>query len=374
MKKVTIVAVVTALAASLLVGPAWAQLSRSAGRGGSLPAAPEAILYDQTNNASANGSPDQDFEAAFNAYDSEGADDFVVNDATGWLVDQVNTIGTTGTAGGATVDVTFYTNSAGGGDPDLPGSAVCTYTALTPVDTAGSFTITLPTACTLCPGTYWVAIQTNQSFGAFGQHFWSNRTTQTGSEGTWRNPGNGFATGCTSFTPQTICGVGGGTNPDYLFSIGGTVGGCTADLAITKTGVANGNQIVYTITVTNNGPVGATGVVVTDTLPAEVTYVSDTCGASNVPPWTWNIGSLANGASVSCDITVDVNTPGAIVNAATVDGNEADPTPSNSTATVTVQGGQVATVEVPTLGEVGLAILLLLLTASGIYFLRRARV
>lgn len=210
--------------------------ARSAGQGGVLLAsalqqpgalaAANLLLYDQTSDPAGNGVPDQVFEAAFDAYDSEAADDFIVPAGSTWLVDEVRTVGTTGTAGSSTVDVTIYMNSAGGGEPDLPGAVVagCSYPGLTPVDTAGSFTIALPTACNLAAGTYWVSIQTHQSFGTNGQHFWSNRTVQTGSEGVWRNPKNGFSSGCTTFRPQTVCGVGGGLSPDLLFQIYGTLG------------------------------------------------------------------------------------------------------------------------------------------------------
>ena len=51
-----------------------------------------------------------------------------------------------------------------------------------------------------------------------------------------------------------------------------------ADLAVTKT-VSNatpnvGDQITFTVTLTNNGPDAATGVQVTDLLPAGLTFVS----------------------------------------------------------------------------------------------------
>lgn len=205
-------------------------LTPSAGRGGVVPPrgaeGTSVLLYDQTDNAASNGVPDQDFEPAFDIYDAEAADDFVVPAGTSWTVDQVRTVGTTGTAGGAKVNVIFYANSAGGGDPDLPGAAVpgCSYSSLQPVDTAGSFTVSLPTACNLPAGTYWVSVQAIQSFASNGQHFWSNRSVQTGSESVWRNPGGGFATTvpCTSFRPQTACGVGGGVSPDLLFQVWGT--------------------------------------------------------------------------------------------------------------------------------------------------------
>jgi hypothetical protein len=224
-------AIMAGIAAALVVSPAMAAFNKSAGATGvnnfPAPDAPGVVLYTQLDSASGNGAPDQDFEASFDAYDSEGADDFVVPAGLVWQVTTINTVGTTGTPGGSTVDVTFYNNggtvAAGGAGP---GTAIagCSYTAIVPTDSTGSFTINLPTACNLPAGTYWVAIQTNQNFGANGQHFWSNRSVASNLGGVWRNPGDGFATGCTAFNRMTTCGVGGGTNPDFLFSLTGTLG------------------------------------------------------------------------------------------------------------------------------------------------------
>jgi len=193
----------------------------AAGVGGQQPfESPRALLYDQTDNAAGNGVPDQDFEAAFDAYDAEAADDFVVPAGdVAWDVDEIATVGTTGTAGGATVDVWFYPDAAG-----WPGAAaVCSYADIVPVDNLGSLTITLPSVCHLPAGTYWLAIQVNQEFGIYGQHFWSNRSAQSNNESVWRNPGGGFGIGCTDWGRQTTCGVGGGAGLDLLFQILGTV-------------------------------------------------------------------------------------------------------------------------------------------------------
>lgn len=185
------------------------------------------VLYDQTDNASGNGAPDQDFEAAYDAYDSTGADDFEVDFADGWDINRVNTTGTTGTAGGSVVDVTFYGDNAGA--PDT-GNTLCSYDDVAPTsDTAGSFVIDLPADCELDAGIAWMAIQTNQNFGANGQHFWSNRSVATLSEAHWENPGDGFATGCTTFSPVSTCIGGAGTPigggfPSFLFSLEGELG------------------------------------------------------------------------------------------------------------------------------------------------------
>jgi len=87
-----------------------------------------------------------------------------------------------------------------------------------------------------------------------------------------------------------------------------------ADLTITN-GVSTatttpGSAIAYTLMVMNNGPETALGIVVTNFLPTEVDYVSNTAGAA--PPigtvFTWNIGTLTPGVSTTCTLNVTANT------------------------------------------------------------------
>ncbi|WP_417744241.1 SdrD B-like domain-containing protein [Rosistilla oblonga] len=121
------------------------------------------------------------------------------------------------------------------------------------------------------------------------------------------------------------------------------------DLSITKTDVGDptspGNTIDYTLTVTNNGPSNATGVVVTDNLPTGVTFVSGTGSQGTVTNnngvITANVGNLASGSTATVTIRVSVasGTTGTISNQATVTGNENDPITNNnsSSTTTTVQ-------------------------------------
>jgi len=117
----------------------------------------------------------------------------------------------------------------------------------------------------------------------------------------------------------------------------------STDLRISKDDSADpppaGQDLVYTITVENLGPSNATGVAVNDPLPAEVTYVSDDCGGTNTPPWTWNIGNLAAGATVVCNITVSINPapPASISNTASVTSTTADPNAANNSDTEATQ-------------------------------------
>jgi uncharacterized repeat protein (TIGR01451 family) len=152
----------------------------------------------------------------------------------------------------------------------------------------------------------------------------------------------------------------------------------TADLALTKTLTTTGtihvgDNVVFALTVTNNGPSSATGVTVTDTLPAGLTYVSNDCGASFASPTlTWSVGALAATASATCNLTVTVTQPGTITNTATATSNEGDATPANNTGQGAVTGQQ-SVIEVPTLGDIGLMALVSLMLASAAFVLRRKR-
>jgi uncharacterized repeat protein (TIGR01451 family) len=158
----------------------------------------------------------------------------------------------------------------------------------------------------------------------------------------------------------------------YSFAIDGVCQIAEADLDISKVGIVNPDETVtYSITVTNQGPADATGVTVTDAFPVELSYLSDTCGG-DFTDGQWDIGGLANGAMATCDVTFDVLEDGEVINTAFVSGNEPDPTAANDSATSTliVDGGP-SVIEIPTLGGVGLAALLLLLGASAFVLLRR---
>jgi uncharacterized repeat protein (TIGR01451 family) len=105
-----------------------------------------------------------------------------------------------------------------------------------------------------------------------------------------------------------------------------------ADLRITKTAdrepALAGGVLVYTLSVTNDGPDGATNVVVVDTLPEGVTWISDTC--PDAPPpgnvVTCTLGSIPSSASAAADITVilDATAHGTIRNSATVSAMQSD--------------------------------------------------
>ncbi|MDI6051349.1 DUF11 domain-containing protein, partial [Flavobacterium sp. XS2P24] len=98
-----------------------------------------------------------------------------------------------------------------------------------------------------------------------------------------------------------------------------------------------GSNVIFTLTASNAGPSSATGVSVTDALPAGYTFVSSTASTGTYTSGTgvWSVGTLANGASATLNITATVNATGSYVNTATITANEADPTLGNNTATST---------------------------------------
>lgn len=87
---------------------------------------------------------------------------------------------------------------------------------------------------------------------------------------------------------------------------------CAANISVTKTDspdpVVAGEQLTYTVTVSNDGPNTAGNVVVIDTLPPEVTYVSDTDSCIEAPAGTLtcDLGSIAPSDDASFDVTVDI--------------------------------------------------------------------
>ena len=133
-----------------------------------------------------------------------------------------------------------------------------------------------------------------------------------------------------------------------------------ADLGITKSDlpdpVVAGTNLVYTITVTNNGPSNSTGFVVSDTLPTGTSWVSfggasaaDCAEASGVVTCTHS-GDLAPGASVTYTVTVlvddDLAASATLSNTATVDGTDVDLVTTNDSATEPTDVDRVADLQI----------------------------
>ncbi len=113
------------------------------------------------------------------------------------------------------------------------------------------------------------------------------------------------------------------------------------DLVVGKTSAGQptaGGGYSYNVTYANNGGAIANNVLITDVLPADMTYITDTTGvpstvAGNVV--SWDMGSLSPGENGFFDVFVDVSAgvaPGTVLtNTAVISSNEVDPNPGDNT-------------------------------------------
>jgi len=126
---------------------------------------------------------------------------------------------------------------------------------------------------------------------------------------------------------------------DYQVEI---VEGSDLEIAMTASSqpAASGRPLSYTISVTNNGPLTATSVTLTDTLPAELIFVSST---PDSPDCTFASGVLTcdlgtMGVTDSSQITVEtiLDHPvwGSFSSSASISAAETDPIQANNSATI----------------------------------------
>lgn len=118
----------------------------------------------------------------------------------------------------------------------------------------------------------------------------------------------------------------------------------SADVSIVKNGpggVTAGQNVVYSIVVTNNGPASANSVTVSDPTPANLTFVSNSGGCAT--PFPCSLGTLTSGQSVTITATYSTSPSfsGNVSNTATVSATSFDPDNSNNSSTkVTNVGAQ----------------------------------
>ena len=147
---------------------------------------------------------------------------------------------------------------------------------------------------------------------------------------------NGVSAAPTSVTDsqlQAVVPVSATTGPIAVFSPGGSsvsAGSFTVThpslVLLTKTASSQllgpGAAVIYTLTVTNEGPSIITGLSITDPLPSAFTYISSTstmgvCSFSNGVV-TCNVGILTNNLALTITITGNSSVSGALTNVATL--------------------------------------------------------
>ncbi len=106
-----------------------------------------------------------------------------------------------------------------------------------------------------------------------------------------------------------------------------------------------GDNVTYTINVTNYGPSSAAGIVVTDPLPAGGSFASASSGCIlSGGTVTCDIGTLANNSSATIQIVVNTLSEGDLTNTAQVSSTTYDSQSSNNSATSTITVSQIAAV------------------------------
>jgi uncharacterized repeat protein (TIGR01451 family) len=171
------------------------------------------------------------------------------------------------------------------------------------------------------------------------------------------SPASVTASGSATLTVRTGTTVASGTSTVRVTGTAGSLSRtasvtlvtlvASADLTITTTAsapsVTQGSNVAFTLRVANNGPTGATGVVVTDTLPAGLSFVSVTTtqgSCTGTATVSCAVGALAKNGTATVTLVATATANGNIRNTGSVRATEPDPSTANntSTATLTVSG------------------------------------
>jgi uncharacterized repeat protein (TIGR01451 family) len=101
-----------------------------------------------------------------------------------------------------------------------------------------------------------------------------------------------------------------------------------------------GSNLLYTVSILNNGPFDAPNTRFTNTLPASVTLLSASITppgvlATNQNPISGSLGTFPVGGAATLLLTVRPQSLGAITNTIFVTSDNPDPVPGNNTASLT---------------------------------------
>jgi len=105
-----------------------------------------------------------------------------------------------------------------------------------------------------------------------------------------------------------------------------------ADLSVGAAALPNpvmlGSNLICSLNVTNHGPTTATNVVLTDAMPASLTFLSASVNKGSYTQtsgnFVWNIGTLTNGGKATATIVARAATAGTFSNMVNVAGSQSD--------------------------------------------------
>jgi len=203
------------------------------------PNAPQTVLYDQYNNPAASVTVSDTF-TDFPTFSADLADDFVVPAGQTWAVQSIDVDGAYFVGAGPATDwnVLFYVDNAG-----FPGAQAYNTTHQPVHQNSRTFTINLPTPAMLSPGTYWVEIQANMTYGTQGEWGWTNRTVTSYNAAVWQNPGRGLGF-CPSWSRRgATCGID-PSAPDQVYRLNGTIASAQLGNISTRAFVQTGDNVM----------------------------------------------------------------------------------------------------------------------------------
>jgi hypothetical protein len=155
-------------------------------------------------------------DPGFDMYDAVAADDVLIGESR-CQARRLMITGTyfSGTGPAESENVVIYTDADG-----RPGRVVSAQTVVGE-DRSGTYEIKLDPVKLRAGRHYWLSFQANIMFECCHMWGWENTSHGVGLPALWRNPGDGYDTGCVDWENMQDCFGGVAPGPDLIFTIVG---------------------------------------------------------------------------------------------------------------------------------------------------------